>query len=314
MAKLTTITDRKTGETRYPITSTKAVFDERGVDLDTLLDEQKRETANTLKGYATATELTESLATKQGNLSTTTDLQLTNDNVLGLTDMAKKRLFIDMWNARCRGCGKYNEITGYFEVNGLTDITYEDAINIMAWDAKVIDHHAYCSYHPQPKFRTNLPPHGSETVTTSLDHLCRGQSKLEVLILHAGSEKVVNYYVKGTSYNLWLGGCTALRKIIGQFIVSKSAQRENMFYDCPNIEDMKMQLADCDIDLSRQSKLSLASFQFSISSRSTYHVNLGFITLKVHPDIYAKLTDETNTEWHQVLLDAAEKNIQFATI
>ena len=35
--------------------------------------------------------------------------------------------------------------------------------------------------------------------------------------------------------------------------------------------------------------------------------------VSVHPDVYSKLTDEANTEWYQILLDAAEKNIQFAT-
>lgn len=37
------------------------------------------------------------------------------------------------------------------------------------------------------------------------------------------------------------------------------------------------------------------------------------ITITVHPSVYSKLTDESNTEWHKVLLDAAEKNITFAT-
>ena len=36
-------------------------------------------------------------------------------------------------------------------------------------------------------------------------------------------------------------------------------------------------------------------------------------TITVHPDVYAKLTDETNTEWHALLALAAEKNITFAT-
>ena len=37
-------------------------------------------------------------------------------------------------------------------------------------------------------------------------------------------------------------------------------------------------------------------------------------TITVHPDVYAKLTDETNTEWHKVLTDALDKQITFVTI
>lgn len=37
------------------------------------------------------------------------------------------------------------------------------------------------------------------------------------------------------------------------------------------------------------------------------------ITVKVHPVVFAKLSDESNTEWYQLTLDAAEKNITFTT-
>ncbi len=37
------------------------------------------------------------------------------------------------------------------------------------------------------------------------------------------------------------------------------------------------------------------------------------ITITVHPDVYAKLTDENNTEWNSLLTLASSKNIQFAT-
>ena len=38
------------------------------------------------------------------------------------------------------------------------------------------------------------------------------------------------------------------------------------------------------------------------------------MTITVHPDVYAKLTDESNTEWHNVLMDAMAKNISIATV
>ena len=61
--------------------------------------------------------------------------------------------------------------------------------------------------------------------------------------------------------------------------------------------------------------IGIDSFQYLVANRfplTTTGANP--FTITVHPDVYAKLTDETNTEWHQLLLDATEKNIQFATI
>lgn len=47
------------------------------------------------------------------------------------------KAFITEWNVKCslyscQGAGKFNANTGYFEANGLTDITYEEAIVILA--------------------------------------------------------------------------------------------------------------------------------------------------------------------------------------
>lgn len=36
-------------------------------------------------------------------------------------------------------------------------------------------------------------------------------------------------------------------------------------------------------------------------------------TIAVHPDVFAKLTDEANTEWHKVFTDAQAKNISFVS-
>ena len=47
---------------------------------------------------------------------------------------ANKALFIDMWNQACtqggNSYGRYNAKTGFFELNGLTDISYEEALLI----------------------------------------------------------------------------------------------------------------------------------------------------------------------------------------
>lgn len=66
----------------------------------------------------------------QGALSTSADLALSSDDVLSLTDMAKKRLFIDLWNQAAGDYGRYNEDTGYFELFEIYDIGWDEALLI----------------------------------------------------------------------------------------------------------------------------------------------------------------------------------------
>ena len=65
----------------------------------------------------------------QGALRTSADLAL-SDNVLSLTDMAKKRLFIDLWNQAAGDYGRYNEDTGFFELYEIYDIGWDEAMLI----------------------------------------------------------------------------------------------------------------------------------------------------------------------------------------
>lgn len=66
----------------------------------------------------------------QGALRTSADLSLSSDDVLSLTDMAKKRLFIDLWNQAAGDYGRYNEDTGYFELYEIYDIGWDEALLI----------------------------------------------------------------------------------------------------------------------------------------------------------------------------------------
>ena len=309
MAKLTTIIDRGTGEVRYPITSTKAVFDERGVDLETLMDEQKRETADALKDYATATELTEGLARKQDRLSTTTDLRLTGDNVLGLTDMAKKRLFIDLWNEACGKWGQYNAETGFFELNGLTDITYEEAVRIYSlcagWCRNVGSGSASAALSRSLGIRTALPIYyGAGDVGLDLAGFAHSNGSIEVINFVTNAS---NNLTSALNYAFY--GCSKLVRIEGVIYIRNSANVSLAFHSCVKLESVKLHSLAKDLDLSSCRVISLESVRYMVD----YSGATSPITIKVHADVYGKLTDETNTEWHQVLLDAAEKNITFAT-
>ncbi len=81
------------------------------------------------------------------------------------------------------------------------------------------------------------------------------------------------------------------------------------FEACSRLTTVKIYSLQYNLDLSVCSKLDLASFQIMVTNAK----NNSAITVTVHPTVYAKLTDTSNTEWHAVLTAAVAKNISFAT-
>ena len=232
------------------------------------------------------------------------------------------QLFIDQWNAACGQHGRYNEETGYFELNGLTDITYAEAIAIMSYKVEILDKFAFSSFGESPLIRTNLPVHGTNNIPANLDSLCRNQPKMEVLLLHPFDWGPLDLKVDGTSFSYWLAGCTSLKKIIGKFSVRANSNVDTIFYNCPNLEEFKVILSDKSISMAQLSKVSLQSVKFLASNRQWQRNE---ITITVHAKIYAKLTgdmtdadvaamtEEERNEWQALIPLAAEKSMSFVS-
>ena len=83
---------------------------------------------------------------------------------------------------------------------------------------------------------------------------------------------------------------------------------ESCFYNTPLLEELRLGIS-VSADFSGCPKLSLASFQYMVTNRQGSDT----ITIKVHPDVFAKLTDSSNTEWSALMTLAAEKNISFVS-
>lgn len=249
-------------------------------------------------------------ATKQDKLSVSDDLALSEDNALSLTDMAKMRLFIDMWNAAAGNYGRYNEATGFFELNGLTDITYGQAVKI--YDAtypgrQINDLSAAFS---GMSFRTNLPIATSQKSEHGLrmQSAFRFVSDVEVINLSFG-QSTIHPALKIASSPMWIfPNSQSLKKILGPITF---IERAPAFNGWPSgLEDVQIYALSVDLDMRYCSRLTLASVKYIIDKAA----NTKTITITVHADVYAKLTDTANTQWHAVLTAAAAKNISFATI
>lgn len=220
--------------------------------------------------------------------------------------------FIDMWNEACRvyqwtvttyGC--FNEETGYFELNGIKDITYAQAINIYRYtsgatraNGNVLIGMGFA------KYRTNLPPtYGSYVV--AIGGVFMYNSELEVLRLPQYYDDAVRLD-KNTREAFF--GCRKLREIVNVMQapahVSDSSTWFNTFSSCKSLETVRIKGLYGAISFPHSALLSLESIEYMIQNRTTAHTNA--ITITLHPQAYARVTDE-------LFALAAEKNITIAT-
>lgn len=304
-----TLTNRA-GESISPMTSTRTVFDENGVDLDTLLARQKSDTEAALKEYSKKTEVSQALADKQDALSTTTDLHITDDNIIGLTEAAKMKLFVDLWNEACGKWGGYNAETGFFELNGLTDIGYDEAVRIYqlcaGWCGNVASSSMASALSRDLRIRTALPIcYAAGDIGLVLGGFAQNNSSIEVIRFVPAE---LNNMTSSLRYAFFR--CTHLKHIFGSIFIRSTANLSNAFTDCTRLETVNLHHLASNLDIRRCGKISLESLRYMVDYSNVTNA----ITITVYKDIYAKLTDETNAEWYAVLVAAAEKNITFATV
>lgn len=216
------------------------------------------------------------------------------------------RLFIDEWNAAVETNGCYNEATGYFELNGITNIDYAEALRILdvsKWP-KINAGGPYLS-NQKLNIRTALPLKTSLAGEYSLDRFAQNCETIEVIKIIQGW-----YYVYCSDLSAAFNSCYKLRKIIGTITLSSNTKGlDAAFALCIVLEEVRLSKLSGSIRFAQSPLLSFDSIDYMIKNAA----NTASITITVHPDVYAKLTDETNTEWHALIAAAEAKNIVFAT-
>ena len=266
----------------------------------------------------------------QGALRTSADLAL-SDNVLSLTDMAKKRLFIDLWNECAVDFGRYNEDTGYFELNGITDLTWDDAVFIYTISSnKDAPYYAntgfgYNTNILKGRFRTNLPinygqrPYNNRAAKVSYvltTYLC---TELEVLNVFtkmpfgrtqsfcpcSGLEFYYNRNLRKVDGLIWLNMTAAI----------------NLGYDLPKLEEINLYNITQNYKyFYKAPKLNYSSVKCMIENRGGTNA----ITIWYHANVYNKIlgtaddaayasSGGTKEEWMALADLATSKNITLAT-
>lgn len=199
----------------------------------------------------------------------------------------------------------YNSGTGFYELNGLTDLTEDDIITILAAGlGKNTSVYADSTYY-NSRIRTNLPaqytPVGSwrPLVLTNAFALCR---ELEVVRFPNTADGITYVNNLTSTFN----GCTSLREI-SPLVCVNVTDFTNTFAFCTALEEVKLQSVKANISFSRSQHISLESLNYLIE----YSANTTAIEIAVHPDVYAKIQDASNTEWYKLIEDGAAKQISF---
>lgn len=238
--------------------------------------------------------------------------------------------FIDSWNNACidprtkQVVGQYNESTGYFELNGLTDITYQQAMDIYRYTSNgvTMDELKVMGY-GFAQFRTNLPP-SSGAYWVQIDNLFSLNRILEVV-------RLPQYYPSGVKLEpntrSAFAECEKLREIINVMTAPSNASNAYTWYEtfrrCFALETVWIKELYGNISFFQCPLISSDSISYLVENRTTAHTNV--ITVTVHADVFAKLTGDTTNpavaaltpaelaQWQQILTAATAKNISFTT-
>ena len=226
------------------------------------------------------------------------------------------QVFIDQWNTACGIWGRYNEETGYFELNGLTDITYEQALSIMA-AGPLIDSLSPFAGGMFSKIRTNLP-----SVRASGFGYIHRLITLYTYIFSANFE-VVNLNPATQEEDLCVSNdhnitdyIFASRKYIGALNLKLYNKSLNLTTQCGAYNKafdglvIKELHADAKIRASWGSNTREYDAEF-LTKMVGYATNTTPITIQVEQWAYDRLTDPDNAKWNSILTAAAAKDITF---
>ena len=203
----------------------------------------------------------------------------------------------------------YNSGTGFFELNGLTDITEAQMIAILE-AGRFYPHYSNCTFR-------------STNIRTNLAGISVGSYPTGPCAFYASAIEVA---VPGPDYgggSLAYANCSNLHSINPGQRVLIYCTKPDMFENSKKLQNANFKIAgNFNLDIRWQPLISFASLQYLVDNA----VNTSAITVTVHPDVYAKLTGDTTNSaaaalteaeaaaWQAVMTAAEAKNIDFATV
>lgn len=207
----------------------------------------------------------------------------------------------------------FNADTGYYELNGITDIDEEEMRRIYYRTAHRIGYYAQCAF-AGAGVRTNLPIAGIEVYAGGFNAVglfCEEGAYhiLEVVTVcntNRNSDYAEQISLTNATGLFWR--CAKLRKVIGNLALWNCSNTTNIFVGCSSLEEVLIRALHSNLSFADSPNISAASLAFAVSNAT----GSGF-TITVHATTYAKLVDSGNTEYYTVYTNALAKNIAFAS-
>lgn len=188
----------------------------------------------------------------------------------------------------------YNRETGYFEMNELYDITAEQMRVILKTYNRNITTREIPISIANDSARTNV----AIKVYTQGAKIMVSGANYETIAIDS------THKMGETAFLRWsLSSMPKLRKVIGRlnFIDTMNCLIGNNFSNLRNLEDVTIRTL-VSINLSECPKLSYSSIEYIVANAA----NTKPITITLHPDAYARVTEE-------IFAAAAQKNITIAS-
>lgn len=190
---------------------------------------------------------------------------------------------------------KYNEATGFYELNGLTDITEEEMRKIYLLyitNSPKADYIVSWLSYPND-FRTNIAPR--VYYVSNIQNSIGGNNALEVLVLSTSALYIQN--LVSTAH----GSFPKLRRVIGYWVyANNNPSKYNFSYgqpfsNCPLLEEIRMKSINKSHTFAVSPNLSKESVLYMITNANPPSgAAAGSITITLHPTAYARLKDDAD--------------------
>lgn len=216
----------------------------------------------------------------------------------------------------------YNEETGYYELNGLTDISEEEMYEIYKCCNGIVNNPDMYMYFAYTPIRTTLITQCNLTYRglnkeNSMNGVCINASKIEVFKITNDKD------VWGTTFHNAFNGCASLKRIENILAPTygtsgSTSPFSSTFSKCAKLSYVKIKGLKSKIEFPDSPLLSYESLNYLVTNAA----NTDAITVTVHATTYAYLTGTeqptpkvggTTEEWQALVTAAQEKQISFAT-
>lgn len=192
-------------------------------------------------------------------------------------------------------------------VGSVTGISNSMMTKIYSLSHNVLNNSNWDSVLENVDIPVNLPPRKSPSRTSSrIQTTARSTfraSNFKTIYLCPDSQ-----FVRFSDCTYLFFGCQLLVTIVGG-MTFEDKNNNAVLTTCKSLQDIRINQLRYNVDLKDSPLLTLESFQYLVENAT----NTSAITVTVHADVYAKLTDPQQADWYAVNTAAQGKQISFAT-